>query len=238
MGYQHWVRSGPDGRFTIPQARPGTWNLYAFSDGAVGEYSRTGIRIEAGKTNALGDVVWEVPHRGTRLAWQIGVPDRTAREFRTGDDYFHGWRWQSLAKDFPNPLVYTVGTSRWEQDWNYFQAGYPDGKGGHVPHRWQIRFTLPEAPAGDATLVLAIASADRATINVQVNEAKPIAVSPAIQGGNALLREGIHAKHCVEQVTIPAGHLVAGANTITLALTSVRMGSSHVMYDHLALELP
>ena len=50
------------------------------------------------------------------------------------------------------------------------------------------------------------------------------------------LREGIHAKYCVETVTIPAGRLRAGSNTISLGLPSTREASGHVMYDYLCLE--
>ena len=92
------------------------------------------------------------------------------------------------------------------------------------PHRWRIHFRLAEAPSGDATLTLAIASADCARIRVFVNdEDRPLAeLTPAVQGGNALLREAIHAKYCVEYVPIPAGRLKVGENTISLALASVQ----------------
>ena len=66
---------------------------------------------------------------------------------------------------------------------------------------------------------------------------RPLAeVTPAVQGGNALLREGIHAKYCVEYVTIPAGRLKAGENTISLSLAGALSAQSHVMYDYLSLE--
>ena len=64
------------------------------------------------------------------------------------------------------------------------------------------------------------------------------AVTPSIQGGNALLREGIHAKYCVEYVSIPAENLKAGGNVITLSFPGTRAADAHVMYDYLNLELP
>ena len=92
---------------------------------------------------------------------------------------------------------------------------------------------------GETVLTLAIASADHARIQVFVNgDRKPVAeVAPAVQGGNALVREGIHAKYCVQYVTIPAGRLKAGENTIALApLASVCPGPRDVRL--LSLELP
>ena len=240
MNYQYWRKTGTNGTFAIPNVRPGVYTLYAFIDGAVGEFARDGVRIAAGGTNPLGDVAWTVPHKGKRIAWEIGVPDRTAKEFRHGKDYFHGYLWKNIAKEFPNPLDYVVGKSNASNDWNYAQSRYPGALGLYVPHEWRIHFNLPEAPAGDAILTLAIASADYARLRVFVNNGRrPVAeVTPAVQGGNALLREGIHAKYCVEYVTIPAGILKAGDNTIALSLTSARSAVGHVMYDYLSLELP
>jgi len=240
MSYQHWTKTDPDGRFEISDARPGTYTLYAFADGAVEEYSRAGVAVDAGRTAELGDIVWEVPRRGTRIAWEIGVPDRTAKEFRNGADYFHGYLWERIPKEFSNPLDYFIGRSVASNDWNYAQARYPAPRGGYAPHTWRIHFALPEAPRGESTLTLAIASATLARIAVFVNdELRPLSeVAPAVQGGNALLREGIHAKYCVEYVAIPAGRLRAGDNIIALALIRPKSPESHVMYDYLSLELP
>jgi rhamnogalacturonan endolyase len=63
-------------------------------------------------------------------------------------------------------------------------------------------------------------------------------VTPSVQGGNALLREGIHAKYCVEYVSIPAENLKAGENIIMLIFPATRAADAHVMYDYLSLELP
>ena len=35
--YQYWTRADAAGRFTIPNARPGTYTLYAFNDGVLGD---------------------------------------------------------------------------------------------------------------------------------------------------------------------------------------------------------
>jgi len=237
--YQYWARPDNQGNFSIPNIRPGTYTFSAFTDGAVGEYSRQHVTVTAGKTTALGDVTWNVPHQGKSIAWEIGVPDRTAREFRHGTDYFHGYVWQNISNEFPNPLEYTVGKSDWSKDWNYVQSWYQVGD-QRVPFKWRIHFHLTDVPAGDATMTFAIASAHGgAKINVYVNdESKPLGtVVPSIQGGNAMLRESIHAKYCVEYLTIPTSHLVKGANTITLEQTNTST-QTHVMYDYLNLELP
>jgi rhamnogalacturonan endolyase len=239
--YQYWAKADAQGNFVIRHVRPGRYALYAFTDGVVGEYSTNNVIVTAGRTTELAGVVWNVPHPGGRLAWEIGVPDRTAGEFRHGTDYFHGYLWDDFGREFSNPLEYTVGRSRWATDWNYAQAQYRTaGEPAAGPWKWRIHFNLTNVPPGTATLTLAIASAQRATIGVFVNnEAQAFArVTPTVQGGNALLREGIHAKYCVESVSIPTGRLKTGDNIITLALAGNGSADGHVMYDYLSLELP
>jgi rhamnogalacturonan endolyase len=239
MGYQFWVRAGADGKFVIPHIRPGTYTLYAFTTGAVGEYSKADITVAAGKTIDLGELIWDVPHKGKTIAWEIGVPDRTAGEFRHGMDPRKDYIWEHFDRDFPNPLVYTIGQSNPATDWNYAQTRYGMSE-PPTPHTWKINFDLPSAPAGDATLTLAIASAQRARIRITINDAvKPLVeLAPSVQNGNAMLRLSNHAKYCVEYVTIPAAQLHAGSNTIALVLTRAQPADAHVMYDYVNLELP
>ena len=212
--------------------------FYAFTTGAVGEFSKAEVIVRAGQVTSAGNLVWNVPHQGSKIAWEIGVPDRTAKEFAHGNDYFHGYGWEKFPKEFSNPLEFTIGKSDPSRDWNYAQPGYGDAK--LQPWKWRIHFQLPAAPPGDATLVLAIASAEAAKIEVFSNdESNPVAtVVPSVQGGDALLREGIHGKYCVEQAAIPASQLHAGENIITLVQTGVKGLRQHVMYDYLRLELP
>ena len=111
--YQYWVKADARESSGYRNIRPGTYTLSAFTDGAVGELSKPDVMVTTGATTALGDLTWNIPHKGSRIAWEIGVPDRTAKEFRHGDDYFQGYVWQNFASEFPNPLDYTVGKSNW-----------------------------------------------------------------------------------------------------------------------------
>lgn len=203
----------------------------------MGEFECEGVRVKPGDNDA-GQLTWEVPRLGKSIVWQIGVPDRRAAEFRRGDSYFHGYVWKDFSKDLPNPLVYTIGKSNPATDWNFAQGAYLKN------HRveawpWEIRFFLAEMPThGNARLTLAWASAHAARVSVVVN-GKPLApVMPPVSGGNALLREGIHAKYSFSHVDFPVSALKKGANTITLTQTRNQGAFSHVMYDSLTLELP
>ncbi|MDQ2800165.1 MAG: polysaccharide lyase family 4 protein [Armatimonadota bacterium] len=238
--YQYWTRAGADGRFILPHVRPGAYTLYAFTTGAVGEYSHTQIVVRAGASRPLGTLTWNVPHPGRRILWEIGVPDRSAGEFRHGHtDYFTPYLFTEFPQELPNPLEYDVTRGDWAAAWNYAQTTYGDGKAG-VAWKWRIHFPLSAVPQGDSTLTLAFASSDQSRLNIYVNdESAPLeTIAPPNAGGNALIREAIHAKYGLSYVRIPASRLHAGNNTITLSQSSVHGGFSHFMYDYLSLEAP
>jgi rhamnogalacturonan endolyase len=230
--YQYWVKADDNGSFTIPNVRPGTYTLYAFVSGAVGEYSQTDVAVTPGDLTSVGDLIWTVPHPGNSLAWEIGIADRTATEFRHGTNYFEPFLYQQFASEFSGPLEYTVGVSDWSTDWNYAQINSIQTG---MPWKWRINFNLDAVPSADATLTIAFAGSDHADIFVYVNdESRELTrFYPANGGGNALIREGVHAKYSVSYVPIPASRLRAGANTITL----VQASTGHAMYDYLSLEL-
>jgi rhamnogalacturonan endolyase len=240
-GYQYWTVADTQGNFTLPAVRPGTYTLYAYNTGAVGEFSQKSITVSAGKTASLGTVTWSVPHAGRKIAWEIGVPDRTAREFRHGNDYFRAYLWDVYPKEFTNPLVYTIGTSNPAKDWNYVQSAIPASGSTELKNwDWQINFKLGSVPSkGDATLTIAFASAHTPRLWLLVNgDPEPFArITPPVSGGNALLRQGIHAKYSFVDVTIPVTRLKSGANTLTLRFSESSQ-AAHVMYDYLRLELP
>jgi rhamnogalacturonan endolyase len=238
--YQYWVKSDANGNFSIPNVRPGTYTLYAFTNGAVGEYSQASVAVTAGGTTALGSVTWNVTHPGGSIAWEIGVPDRTAKEFRHGStDYFEPYKWDLYGTEFPNPLNYYVGTSNWAVDWNYAHSPYPSTL---VTWPWRINFNLASVPAsGNATMTFAFASSDHSRMDVYVNDDVTLFASfyPNEGGGNALIREGIHAKYGLNYLAIPVSRLRVGANTITLVEGRTADGiQDHFMYDYVNLEMP
>ncbi|HTB63318.1 MAG TPA: polysaccharide lyase family protein, partial [Opitutales bacterium] len=116
--YQFWENGTEDGKFTIDKVRPGNYTLHAFADGVLGEFARTNITVEAGKSIDLGKLEWKPIRYGTQV-FDIGIPDRSAREFLKGDgDNYWLWGWPvRYPLLFPNDLTYTVGKSTPSKDW-------------------------------------------------------------------------------------------------------------------------
>ncbi|MFO1489273.1 MAG: polysaccharide lyase family protein, partial [Verrucomicrobiota bacterium] len=243
--YQYWVHPDANGNFFIPAVRPGSYTLSAFTDGAVGEFTYSNsVTVAANATNALGNLTWTVPHPGGQIAWEIGVPDRRAGEFRHSTNYWYPFLWETYSNDFPNPLVYNVGSGNWSNDWNYAHSGYLVGT-NWLPWKWRINFTLTNLPtSGSATLTFAFASINYGAVQVFVNDESTLLgeVAPTTAGGgtggNALIREGNHAKYSLGYLSVPLSSLRIGTNTVTLLQRRSSASSDHVMYDYLSLELP
>jgi len=134
--YQFWADGAADGRFTIPNVRPGKYTLHAYADGVLGEFAKTDITVEAGKPLNLGKLDWQ-PVRYGKQVWEIGYPDRTADKFFKGDGanyWLWGWplRYSGL---FPNDVTYTIGKSNPAKDW-FFEE---------VPHSTTTAWLNPAA---------------------------------------------------------------------------------------------
>lgn len=239
--YQYWIKADAAGKFTIPNIRPGTYTLHAYVTGAVGEYSTDNITVKAGQTLNIGDVKWNIPRDKGKLIWEIGIPDRTAREFKFGKQYWNSFMWETYSPALPNPLVYTVGKSDWHNDWNYVSSAYWNADGSFSPWPWKINFKLDKLPAsGVATLTFAFASVDRGRLTTYVNdETTPFdSFTPTLNtGGNALVRQGIHAKYSTYMLSIPVSKLKVGDNSIMLITNRGSNRTDHIMYDYLSFEL-
>ena len=245
--YQTWVHPDINGNFTLAHLRPGVYTLSAWTAGAVGEFTLTNVVVTAGATEALGNVTWNVMHPGGQIAWEIGIPDRSAAEFKHGTNYWYPYLWDQYCQELANPLEYTNGVSYWSNEWNYSHSGYEIGVGSTnwVQWKWRIHFTLTNLPnAGSATMTFAFASMNSGAVDVYVNdESAMVGEVSAItlggsDGGNALAREGIHAKYSLGYLPVPLSSLRVGTNTITLVERDVNRFFDHVMYDYINLELP
>src|SRR6185312_4326496 len=94
--YEFWGRGDGQGQFAIKNVRPGQYTLHAIADGGLGEFSKADVKVESGKALELGSLEWKPVRHGTQLL-EIGIPNRSAAEFRHGDHY---WQW-GLYNEYP-----------------------------------------------------------------------------------------------------------------------------------------
>jgi hypothetical protein len=240
--YQYWVQTDVSGNFDIKNVRPGTYTLFAYSDGVTGEYSMTNVTVTAGGTNNLGTVEWAIARPNGPLLWEIGVPDRTAAEYKFGDfDYCEGFVQKKFDSTFANPIVYNVVDKNWATALPYVHSKYYNADGTiNGNWAWKINFDLPAGmpTTGNAKLTIAYASADHAQqwIYINTDTGTPISYYPKIGDGNAFLRQSNHAKYTTSVVDIPMSKLKAGSNYIQLVMPSNSGSVSHLMYDYISFE--
>ena len=238
--YEFWVRADASGNFSIPNVRPGNYTLHAFADGVLGEFALTNVTVEAGKNLALGKLSWQPVRYGKQL-WDIGIPNRKASEFFKGDDYFH-WGWYlEYPKLFPNDVNYVVGKSDFRKDWFFEQlphnenAGNTTGSGQGRETTWSVKFNLPAAPHGKATLRLALCGVGTRSLTATINE-KSIGSVTGLVYNATINRDGIGGTLVARDLAFDASLMKAGENVLKLTIPGGGL-TSGVEYDYLRLEL-
>lgn len=242
--YEFWANAKDDGSFTIPNVRPGTYQLHAVADGILGAYDATAtITIKPGEhTLDLGAVEWRPVHYG-RQVFQIGTPNRSAREFFKGNDHWHWGMYIEYAKLFPNDVDFTIGKSDPAKDWYIYQVPHdidfhPDGRDQGRATPWTIHFALPAniPAAGKATLRFGLVDSAR-SLNINVNGHDLGDATNLRGGGGAIGRDGIEATWVERDFTFDASLLHAGpGNTIVLTVPAGPVASG-MCYDVVRLEV-
>jgi len=240
--YEFWTRGTADGKFTIPNVRPGTYELHAIADGVLGEYAKADVTVGPGGKVDLGKLEWK-PLRYGRQLWQIGIPNRAASEFLNGNDHWHWGEYVEYAKLFPNDVDFTIGKSDFRKDWFIYQVPHdedmPDllGKGHGRATPWKVNFMLAKAPAAGekGILRLALAGVSARSISVQVNGKEAGTVDGLVYNAT-INRDGVEGSWVEKDVTFDASLMHAGANTLTLTVPAGGI-TSGIAYDVVRLEL-
>ncbi|MBN1972566.1 MAG: hypothetical protein JW787_02935 [Sedimentisphaerales bacterium] len=246
--YQFWVRGTDTGEFTIPSVRAGTYTLHAFTDGVLGEYIKTDVTIEAGKTLDLGRIDWTPVRRGRQL-WEVGIPNRSGLEFFKGDVYYTPNITASYGELFPNDITYVIGKSDFTKDWFFAHVphveqntaaparagalGAPMANGRAAPRT--IVFDMPSNGRGKATLRLAFSGTGVRSIAITVND-EAVGQLSNLPADNVLSNHGMHGIWHEQEFVFDASLLKQGANKLTLTVPGGNANSG-VIYDYLRLEL-
>uniref|UniRef100_A0A0A0KIQ2 rhamnogalacturonan endolyase n=1 Tax=Cucumis sativus TaxID=3659 RepID=A0A0A0KIQ2_CUCSA len=262
-GYQFWTRADDHGYFSIDNIRSGTYNLYAWVPGVLGDYKYDNqITITPRSSTNLNLLVFHPPRQGPTL-WEIGIPDRKAAEFyipsprptltncfyndsklHIQDDNFRQYGlWERYAELYPHgDLVYNVDTDDYHRNWFYAHVTRATGSGTYEATTWQIVFHIQRPKQiGNYMLRLALASSTDAVIDIRFNN--PSTKQPHFTTGywssgkdNAIARHGIHGLHWLFNFQVPSQLLVEGQNVIYLTQRRHTGEFQGVMYDYIRFE--
>jgi rhamnogalacturonan endolyase len=241
--YEFWTQGATDGTFTIPNVRPGIYQLHAVVDGVLGAYDATAnVTITPGQKLDLGTIEWKPTHFGQQI-WQIGTPNRSAKEFYKGDDHWHWGMYIEYAKYFPDDVNFTIGKSDPAKDWYIYQVPHdidnkPDGRDQGRATPWTINFTMPaDAPtAGKATLRFGISGSAARSLGISVNGTEVGPDTDIGGGGASMMRDGIEGTWVERDFNFDAALLKPGQNKIVLTIPAGAVGTG-ICYDVVRLEV-
>lgn len=241
----HWQHQGKDylyygqtdeyGNFSIPHVRGGNYTLWAYVPGVVGELELPVTVPEAG-TFDVGALSW-TPVKYGELAWRIGIPDRSGAEFFiAGNDYRNWGLWLEYYKNFPQGVVYKVGTSDYTTDWNHYQPIVVATKSGEVSAQpWEVVFDLKSVPMQTSYLTIGIAASTENNLLLELNGHKLGLISRA--NDNAIYRSSIRGIYSDRVFKVEPQQLVAGENRLTLTVTGNKAAHRGIIYDFIQLEI-
>ena len=240
-GYTFWSKTDESGAFAIPKVRPGRYTLFVSGANEFVDYRKDGIAVSAGTNLDLGTLLWTPVTHG-RTLWQIGVADRSTREFKSGDNMRHYDNFIRYVREFPQDVTFTIGRSQESEDWNFAQWGWYAKN-----PQWTIRFDEPKALTGRATLTLGVCASLARRLEVKVNGRTAGVLDLPKTGAAPYRSAGQDSEYHVYPVSFDAGWLRAGTNEITLGIQGAvpfanpdqaRPGKiGAVMYDALRLEV-
>jgi rhamnogalacturonan endolyase len=236
---QYWTTADANGNFDLSRVKPGTYRLSAYTTGQFGEYVQDNFTVSGnGVVQNAGSLRWTPANYGGNI-WQLGTPDRTAGEFRHGNEYRNYGFKDQFTTEFPGgSVVYKVGTSNPATDWNYAQ--WMTINGVSMP-QWQLKFDLPKTPSPlyTATLTVAMANADTDGLGLFVNAFHPsrrldVSMPDPTDWGNADVRSGKSGIYQLRTFTIPIAWLKSGTNTLWF---HVGTGRDSILYDAMRFEV-
>ncbi|CAG9226710.1 Rhamnogalacturonan endolyase [Paraburkholderia tropica] len=215
-GYAFWSALNDAGRFDLRHVIPGVYDLHVSGADQPEDLVVRRVRVSADQRLDLGAIAWPAEEKGERL-WQIGSFDRSAAEFRNGDDARNYQMFRRYAQQFPHDVDFTVGKSDAARDWNYAQwtvyAARPD---------WRIHFALDRARTGKATLTIGFASAQPAQgktltdLRVAVNGTEVAQIRLPKTGTAGYRGSAQDSPYNVRAIVFDAALLKAGENTVSL----------------------
>ncbi|KAI5206426.1 rhamnogalacturonate lyase A [Aureobasidium subglaciale] len=213
---QYWVYTDSSGRFTSPAMRPGTYTMTLYQ--TEFKVAETSVTVTAG-TTARKNIASGVTTRNT--IWTIGSWDGQPTGFRNADKQLRMHPSDKRMSSW-GPLTYTVGSS------SLTDVPMALWKGVNDP--LTIKFSLSAAQAGAASLRIGTTlSFGGARPQAKINSYSAAApAAPTKIDSRGVTRGAYRGNGEVYDVKVPAGTLIAGANTITITVASGSSGDSYL----------
>lgn len=221
--YIYWTLCRPDGSFSLPHVRKGTYALYAYAKKGeiTDQFEQDNITVDDIHTD-LGTLSW-TPRKYEEKLWQIGQSDRLAAGFALSDSARAYGRFTTP----PASLVFTVGQSNEKTDWFYAQT-----KNG----TWTIAFDLDKTYTGKAHLTVAAAGAtNKPNLSIGINGTHVGSVSYSSNDA-AIYRSAMLGGHySCNTFDFNAALLHKGSNKLTLTMSGIGSNGG-ILYDCIKLE--
>jgi rhamnogalacturonan endolyase len=222
--YIFYSKADQNGNFKLNNVRPGTYTLYAYATkgDVTRELNKDNIVVNKNNVN-MGTVSWDPPYHRNKL-WQIGVADRTAKEFKYGNE-LRNHKWQAAV---PENLDYVVGKSNDSEDWFFAQT---------KPGDWNLRFIMQNVTKKNFYLMVAMAAFSKGGIygkdgNVDIKVNGQTIKTVTYPNDATIYRSGNKSGwYHLEEMEISSDMLHVGENIITFT-----NNNSAVMYDTIVLE--
>ncbi|KAK3991564.1 Rhamnogalacturonase B, N-terminal-domain-containing protein [Cladorrhinum sp. PSN332] len=210
---QYWAKTASNGAFTSPLMKPGTYTMVLYQ----AEFKIATSSVTVGAGQAVTQNIAGTFNNSRKTLWQIGEYDGQPKGFRNADKIERMHPSDSRMSSW-DPLTYNVGSALSDFPMAVFQS---------VNNPVTIRFNLGSAP-GAATLRIATTLAFAGSRpRVQVNNwTGPTPGAPAKIDSRGVTRGTYRGHGEVYNVSIPAGTLVAGTNTITITSISGSSGTT------------
>ncbi|KAJ0161202.1 putative rhamnogalacturonate lyase C [Colletotrichum tanaceti] len=189
---QYWAEISACGKFKIPRVVEGRYRVTVYADGVFGWFIQDDVEISSQTAGSQAQGPWTFEwdeESAGKEVWRIGVPDKSAGEYRHGyapdeskplqpEQYRIYWGKYDFQQDFPDGVRFDVGESREAQDLNYIHWSFIPAKGNHLRqenyyanvNNWTIAFDLDKdqlGPSTTATFTVQIAGTKTANGNAK-----------------------------------------------------------------------
>lgn len=218
--YQNWVKASSSGAFTSPPLVAGTYTMALYQNEFLAATTTVAVAAAATATKSISATNAVITSTRTTI-FKIGDYDGTPTGFLNADKQQRMHPSDTRMSSW-SPGTFTVGTSS--------ASSFPMALFKSVNSPQVINFSLSSAISGTATFRIATTLSfaggrPQATINGYVCAAP---AAPTTIDSRGVTRGSYRGYGNVYDCTVPAGTLVSGSNSISVAVISGSSGDAYL----------